>query len=126
MSCTIGLPSDRVTRAVVFMTTLPSTLSTVVGFDSPNSAANTHGHYAEWIVEDISGFLYLDYGTTFRYECAAGTTQHNLNLNRTVLWDLIPPGAAPVYSTTQLIRPRVLQVQPPKERHAGFRAVRQP
>lgn len=67
-----------------------------------------------------------DYGTTFLYDCAAGTKQHNLNLNGTVLWDLIPPGSATVYSTTQLISPTVLQVQPPKDPHAGFRAVRQP
>jgi hypothetical protein len=126
MSCTVCLPSDSVAHAVVFMINLTSNLSTFVGFDSPNNAANTQGHYAEWIVEDISDLPYPNYGTTFLYDCAAGTKQHNLNLNGTVLWDLIPPGSTTVYSTTQLIGPTVLQVQPPKDPHAGFRAVTQP
>ena len=73
MSCTICLPSDSVTHAVVFMINLTVNLPTFVGFDSPNSAADTHGHYAEWIVEDILGFPYPDYGMTFLYDCGAGT-----------------------------------------------------
>lgn len=105
---------------------LTSNLSTILGFDSPNPAADTKGHFAEWIVESIGGFPYPNYGTTFFYECTAGTARRNMNLTGATLWDLVPPGSTTVVSTTQQISPTVLQVQPPKDPAAGFRNVRQP
>jgi hypothetical protein len=110
---------------VAIITNLTSNLSTLLGFDSPNAAANTKGHLAEWIVEAYGGFPYANYGTTFLYECAAGTSKKNMDLTGAIIWDLIPAGSTTAWSTTKQINSTVLQIQPPKDPGAGFRVVRQ-
>src|SRR5271155_3730295 len=71
ISCTVSLPSDAVDHAVVTMVNLTSNLSVMQGFNVPNTAADTQGHYAEWVVEDVTDnntgkqYPFPNYGSTF-------------------------------------------------------------
>jgi Peptidase A4 family len=123
--CSVCLPEDSTSYAVAIMANLTSNLSTFLGFDSPNTAANTEGHLAEWIVETYGGFPYANYGTKFLYECTAGTSKQNLDLTGAPIWDLVPSGSTTAWSTIKQISSSMIQVQPPKDLGAGFRNVRQ-
>lgn len=125
INCSVCLPGDSTSHAVAIMTNLTSNLSTLLGFDSPNTAADTQGHLAEWIVEAYGGFPYANYGTTFLCECTASTSKQNLDLTGATIWDLVPSGSTTAWSTTKQISSSIIQVQPPKDPSAGFRIVSQ-
>ena len=102
----------------------------VQGFSAENTAIDSRGHDGEWVVEDATNnnigqhCTFPNFGSTFFYDCAASTKQHNLNLTGDFLCYLVPPGITDTLSATRIISPAVLEVTPPKIPNAGLRIVK--
>jgi hypothetical protein len=109
ISVSVCLPSDNTTYATATIVNHTSNLATIVGCGSQPQKVNTNGTTAEWIIDDAytsatTHFPFPNYGTTFFYDCAAGTKAENVSLTGLQIRDAIDPSTNVTLSEATLTK----------------------
>ena len=103
--------SFSATTGYAAITNVGANTSTSVNLSAPNAAAVLTGTNAEWILEDDSvggaEAPFSDYGAIFFYDCNAGTTKREVNLDGSLLVNMVEGGAT--LSTAVQISSTVLE-----------------